>query len=143
MTDTSLVSWNASRNGGNARSRSGGVAATPAARAQRIMAGMSVAALPSDLLHLQVNRRKVFMVAVRVGGLDAQEVQPGFLDREGHPRSDPALGLEVHGDLAACRRPRGAVRRRLLPHLLLADHVPADRHVLLVAVRIGVGENEL
>src|SRR5215468_2334595 len=87
------------------------------------------------LVRLYVDRREVFVIAVGVERLDPQQINSRLSDPKLHTSPDPAAWLEVHLELLPGHHPFLEVGHALLPPLLLAHDIGADRHILLDPMR--------
>src|SRR5262249_7224012 len=134
---------NASRKGGNSRGGPAGFCPSPGALAvpHAIKAKPSTPA-PIALLNLEIDRREVLMVAVGVDGVDAEQIEAGLFDLERHPRADASFRLEIEREAAFAHRFVDFGERLQFGLLYPGDEI-SHGHVLHVAVRIGVGEEEL
>src|SRR5262249_42977489 len=97
---------------------------------------------PTALLNLEIDRREMLMVAIRVRGMDAEQVEPRLLDLASHARADAGFRLEVERE-AAFGHGLVEIGQRFLLRLLDAGDEVGHGDVLDIAVRIGVGEKEL
>ena len=85
----------------------------------------------------------MLVVAVGVEGLDTKEVKAALPERKADAHPNSALGLEVQRKPALRYHILRQVRHSLLAGLLFSDDEVANGNVLLLAVRVGIGENEL
>src|SRR5579859_1596364 len=133
VNSRSFPVWNSSRNGGTVCGFCGGCAG--------IITKTPIS--PSALLHLHVDRGEMLMVALRVQGIDAQQVDAAFADGERDARPNAGPGFQVDLELALRDGALLQVRQRLLAGAVGTHQEVANGHVLQLAVRIRVGEDEL
>src|SRR6266545_6416621 len=126
---------NSSRNGGNSP---GGSGALCAGVWGRTMSATNNRPRAAALLHLQVDRGEVFMVAVGVEAIDTQQIDPRLADGEGDTRPHLALRLEVQVPLPVGHDAALEIRQHLLAGLLRADDEIANANIFCNAMRIGI-----